>query len=74
MGGTAYHKEDLIQEEKNHNILGKFNTVKNDIIEALKDHKKFVKISRIKVAKNSSNAQNDVLLTLNQSLVALPRR
>ena len=74
MGGTAYHKEDLIQEEKTHHILGKFNTVKNDIIEALKDHNFFVKISRIKVSKNSSNAQNDVLLTLNQSLVALPRR
>ena len=70
----AYHKASLLQAETTHHILGEFNTIKNDIIEALEDHnKENVKPSHIKLAKNSLCAKNDALLTLNQSLVALTK-
>ena len=72
--GTDYHQANLLQSETTHHVLGEFNTVKNDIIEALEDHnKENSNTSRVEVANNASSAKNDVLLTLNQSLEALTK-
>ena len=74
MRGTAYHQANLLQADTTHQILGEFKTVKNDIIEALKDHKKEnFKPSCVKLESNTSSAQNDVLLTLTQYLEALTK-
>ena len=72
MQGTAYHQENLLQEDTTNHILGEFNTVKNNIIEALEDHnKENVNTPRVKVAKNASSAQNGVLLKITQYLATL---
>ena len=55
MRGTANHQGNLLQAETAHHILGQFNTVNNNIVEALE--------SRIKVENNASSAQNDILNT-----------
>ena len=63
--GTDYHQANLLQSETTHHVLGEFNTVKNDIIEALEDHnKERVNTPCVEVVNNASSTQNNVLLTL----------
>ena len=38
--GIAYHQAKLLRAETNHHVLGELIMVKNNIIEALKDHNK----------------------------------
>ena len=74
MQGTDYHQVNILKTETTNHILVDLNTVKNNIIEALEDHnKENVSTSRVEVAQNASGAQNDVLLTLTQSLAALTK-
>ena len=74
MRGTAYNQANLLQADTTSHILGEFNTVNINIIEALEDHnKENSNTSRVEVANNASSAKNDVLLTLNQSLEALTK-
>ena len=40
MRGTDYDQANLLQAETTNHIIGEFNTVENDIIEALEDHNK----------------------------------
>ena len=74
MQGTAWYQEKLLQKETTNHILGEFNIVKNDIIEAVKNNnKENSNTSRVKVVNNEASAKNDVLLTLIQSLAALTK-
>ena len=58
MQGTDYHQAKLLKDKTTNHILGYFNTVKKDTLEALEDHnKENTNTSRVKVANNASSAR-----------------